>query len=260
VKEHPRLLGKDSEEAKRVFRIGHDTRPVAYLKERIRSTDIGLAKLDEDEVVFENRFQNIDAVAQRFLHSSEINLWDEFLISSFANGKQHKLVSMGMRFVIKRKAGTMSCITAKQIVCAGNDPVLTSRSRTGHVACGAVLVKCRDGKNRKISKKTVLERGEVCAMFPYADLQANDTPGRHIQDYFVFADMFDPLIEDKWSIVPCPAVGSEPAHEVNTYDEDMDLGGAAVEEIEDEIERAPQPSIQLKRWDSFAQEGHDGAE
>jgi hypothetical protein len=250
VKQRPGLLGKDDEEAKRVFQFVQSIqskRPVGYLKERVLSTDIGLAKLDENEVVFENNFPKMGTVAKRFLHSREIKIWDEFLLSSSAPGKPpHKLVSMGMRFVIKHNEGKKSCITAKQILCAGNDPALTSKLRTSNPACGAVLVKCRDGKDRSISQEKVLEKGLVCAMFPYADLQANDQPGRYIQDYFMFADVFDPLIEDKWTIVPGPAAGSGTAQAVKTWDEILErlwgkMREASVED-DDEVERSTGPS------------------
>lgn len=75
-------------------RDGAKTRESRGVTERVRNTDIALAKLNDD-VTFENRFSDIDADAKVLVPSSNIKQKDQFYINSFVTGRQF-LVSAGV--------------------------------------------------------------------------------------------------------------------------------------------------------------------
>jgi len=221
-KQYPGLLGKDDDEAKRVFIVvqGEKGTKVGYVKERVGKTDIALAKLD-DGIVFQNTFMDVNATAKRFLHSERVGLWDVFYVDGFSTGKQ-RLMSLGRRFQVARKRGQphyhlaapdgddeaflppddIAYISAKHGVCATGQPILTTKPYIRDSARGAVLLRCRDGLKPRDTEATVMARGEICGMFHFADLTARNAAGAG--EYVIYADAFDPLIEDGWTIVPGP--------------------------------------------------------
>jgi hypothetical protein len=191
---YPNLLGQENEEAQRVFRVmqGEGGTDVGQIVERVGKTDIALAKL-HDSVTFENTFMDINAVAKRFVHSKEVEYFDEFLIDSFSTGKQ-KLTSLGRRWQIARKAGQphpdlvapggdesmlpsdeVAYVSAVQGVCGTSDPTLLSKPYIRDSTCGAILLRCRMGMARERPEKEVLARGEICGMLHYPDLTARNT-------------------------------------------------------------------------------------
>lgn len=66
-------------------------------------------------------------------------------------------------------------------------------------ASGAVLLRCGYGESRQVSQRTVVERGEICGMMHFADIQAKHA--NQADRYVIYTDAFDPLIEEGWSIV-----------------------------------------------------------
>jgi hypothetical protein len=84
---------------------------------------------------------------------------------------------------------------------------LTQRPYIRDSACGAVLLQCKDGKNPNIAEREVLDRGEICGMWHYADLTARNS--NSAGEYLIYADAFDPLIRDGWSVMPAPGMPEE---------------------------------------------------
>jgi hypothetical protein len=62
--------------------------------------------------------------------------------------------------------------------------------------CGAVLIRWKDGSTAKESETSVLASGEICGMTHYPNLTARY--GSEAGLYVVYADDFDPRIEDGW--------------------------------------------------------------
>ncbi|KAK3363833.1 hypothetical protein B0T25DRAFT_528550 [Lasiosphaeria hispida] len=218
---YPGLFGQDTDEAKRVFRIiqGEAGTEVGRVVTRVGCTDIALASL-HGGIRFENRFLNIPTLAKCLVHSSAIQLNDSFVIDGHTTGAQ-TLRSLGARWQLEKHNKSevippndnysllpdpnVIYIAAKQGVCGTSDPVLTTRPFIRSSACGSVLVRCRKGQGN-LTRKEVLECGEVCGMFHYADLTPKNRTAA--SDYLIYVDAFDPLIEDGWSVVPVP--GQEP--------------------------------------------------
>ncbi|KAK0738140.1 hypothetical protein B0T18DRAFT_421305 [Schizothecium vesticola] len=185
-------------------------------------TDIALAKLNLG-IKFENRLMDVQATAKKLVHSSNIAYYDELLIDAFPTGVQ-RLMSVGSRIAFERGKGShpklrapngdesllppsnVTYIAARQGVCATGDPILTDKPYIRDRACGAVLLRCKDASG-KTSSRDVLARREVCGMFHYADL----TPkyANSASEYLIYAESFDPLIEEGWQVVPLPGEEAE---------------------------------------------------
>jgi len=69
-------------------------------------------------------------------------------------------------------------------------------------ACGAVLVRVREGGKKGCNQNEMLARGEVCGVFHYADL----TPRNRVSaaQYLAYTEVFDPLIKEGWRVVLAP--------------------------------------------------------
>ena len=85
--------------------------------------------------------------------------------------------------------------------------MLTQRPYIRDSAYGAVLLRYKDGTDQSIAEREVLDRGEICGMFHYADLTARDA--NSAGEFLIYADAFDPLILDGWSVIPAPGMREE---------------------------------------------------
>ncbi|KAK5663850.1 hypothetical protein OQA88_53 [Cercophora sp. LCS_1] len=215
---YPTLLGEDDDETRRVFTIvqGEPGTKVGHVVRRVGNTDIALASLGEG-VAFENTFMDIQACAKRLVHSDSINLNDVYLIDGFTTGRQ-RLPGCGARFELDRDPVHPALISLNgdgsllpppgiyvsvvQGVCATMDDVQTKPPSIRGRACGAVLVRVRDGRNLGCKQKEMLARGEVCGILHYADLTPRNRESA--TQYLAYTEVFDPLIEEGWRVVPAP--------------------------------------------------------
>ncbi|KAK1762517.1 hypothetical protein QBC33DRAFT_601374 [Phialemonium atrogriseum] len=222
---YPGRFGQDDDEARRTFEVvqGNPGTPVGFAERRMGDTDIALAKLN-DGVVFENNFMEMAFPAKTLVPSKEQSIGDSYLIDSFTTGKQ-RLLGCGARITIRRRPGMphydLSCrsgteaklppshvayIWLKQGAALTNKPVMILNPYFRDGASGAVLLRCGYGESRQISSRTVMERGEICGMMYFADIQAKHA--NQADRYVIYTDAFDPLIEEGWSIVQAPGADS----------------------------------------------------
>ncbi|OJD19516.1 hypothetical protein AJ78_00487 [Emergomyces pasteurianus Ep9510] len=202
LKENPDKLGNPS-----FFTVCQADIKVGYVSERIGTTDIGLAKLHEN-VFFYNRFLDIDAVGKVLVPSSQISISDQFLIDSFATGRQH-LWSAGVRvlgkergddFLRDRKDGGPpdgKYVVTHQGIYATNDAEILGTPKLRPGMCGSAIVRLKRAKEQS----SCLEDGEICGIMHWADLAMKySTEAR----YFCFAEPVDSLIDDGWKCVSVP--------------------------------------------------------
>ena len=220
-KAHPGTFGHSTTESQRLFEVtqGNPGTRVGFVRERIGETDIALAQLDEG-VVFENSFMEMDYSAKSFVRSTDQSYTDEYMIDSFTTGKQ-KVRGNGRRYQIQRRPGEphyhlraiegkedllppdkVAYIELEQGACVTNDPIMHRKPYIREGVCGAVLLRCKDGKRREMRQAEVMACGDVCGMMHFADLQAIRTS--QADNYICYADAFDPLIDDGWKIVKVP--------------------------------------------------------
>lgn len=228
---HKDLFGQDTAEAKRVFRVIQGTTPgknVGYVRERIGKTDIALIKL-HDGIIFENVFFGGNVSAKCFVHSKHVKDGDVFLIDGFTTGQQEVTtdgarwpVSRPGQLVVPESEGTdeerlmllpephVKYLTGRQGVSATQLPTLRSKPFVRDSVCGAVWLRTELGgkKGRRDRSKSVVEKGEVFAMCHYADLTSVYSTATGV--YLMFADTFDPLIAENWTIVPTQGSAAEP--------------------------------------------------
>ncbi|KAK0701465.1 hypothetical protein B0T21DRAFT_417174 [Apiosordaria backusii] len=229
----PELFGMDCPEAQQFFRAaqGDPGTRFGYLHERIGKSDIGLVKMDVG-VIFENKFMEFDASAKTFLEGKKIKLNDKFVIDSYPTGKQY-LTAVGFRNILggrrrgrhsefhksqkadpsKLPSDDVAYVTLEQGMYAtdtikmGKEPHMRAR------ACGAVLVRCGIAAEPKTPETTILARGEVAGMLHYADIiPAYETSAKKL---ICYADSFDPLINEGWTIVPPVEESSEESSDEN---------------------------------------------
>ncbi|KAH6619269.1 hypothetical protein B0J18DRAFT_433675 [Chaetomium sp. MPI-SDFR-AT-0129] len=207
------LLGKDNDDARQVFAMARgepETKKIGHVVKRVGNTGIALASLLE-EVTFENIFMDIKTCAKRLVHSSSLHVGDMYVV----DGK--RLLGLGARFELNRRPvhresvspsgdgapppPPVTYVSRIQGVSATTDDMKDGPPYTRDRACGALLVRVRDGgEGEDSSPKEMLARGEVCGVFHYPD----PTPmyRTHIAEYLVYTDVFDPLIEEGWRVVP----------------------------------------------------------
>jgi hypothetical protein len=214
-KEHPNAFGSTKTESQDIFqaRQGDDLgTTVGFVRERLGETDIALAQLKND-TIFENAFIEMPYRPRTLLHSDLVNVGDDFVVDSFVTGKQ-KLRNLGKRFQFGRRRGQPNpdivdvggplptegarYIAAEQGVSATNDAFMTKKPYIRAGICGAVLLRCKNVKQRALTEPEVMELGEVAGMVHFCDLQLKKcgTP----YNYFVYSDSFDPLIDDGWKV------------------------------------------------------------
>lgn len=165
----------------------------------------------------------IDATPKKFLTSEKQQKGDMYLIDTFATGKQY-LVGSGRRFMFEQERGrshsnlyyppgcnpeklrqnNVKYIALEQGAYATTSPIILKKPYIRDSVCGAAILRCKlaTQKKRLLSSDDILERGEIGGMMHFADLQLkyNDNAAQ----YFVYADTFDPLVDDGWTIVPEP--------------------------------------------------------
>ena len=206
-------FGMTDPESQRIFQVvqGNSGSRVGFVRERVGNTDIALTQLDEG-IVFENNFMEMEYAAKIFLHSRHQSFTDEYILDSFTTGKR-KLRGHGRRFQIERRPGRphyhlvtleggahapppteviltiltgqralppdkVAYIALEQGACVTNDPIMQHKPQIRAGVCGAVLLRCRDGRKRKDRQGAVMERGEICAMMHFADLLQGQERGR----------------------------------------------------------------------------------
>ncbi|KAK1752827.1 hypothetical protein QBC47DRAFT_272384, partial [Echria macrotheca] len=212
---YPGILGQDTDEAKRVFgvRQGGPGTYVGHVVERVGGTDIALIKLAPG-IEFENSFFDTHVVAGQFVHSANLSSNERYMIDGFPTGRQG-LDGVGVRYPFKRgprnkhphpiePPGTeysfpydeVTYIQVAQGVCGTSDPVLTSKPFIRDSVCGAVLLR----GTAKSLKGEAAERiyADVVGMCHYADLTPKNAA--MAQYYLMYADSFDPLIDEGWDI------------------------------------------------------------
>ncbi|KAK1830393.1 hypothetical protein QBC39DRAFT_261131 [Podospora conica] len=230
-KKYQKEFDQDSGETRRIFsvrqgRSGEDSGiDVGRVVRRVGETDIALAKL-KPGVLFENRLMEADATAKKLVHSSRVVDYEQFLVDSFATGVQ-RFISVGSRVAFDRgdqdrlvaPNGDKSLllpidvtyIAGKQHVCASGEAVLTRRPFVWERACGSVLLRSKGpplaGENPFSTDGSALDRGEVVAMFRYADL--TDKYTHSASEHLIYAESFDPLIKEGWQVVPLPGKEAE---------------------------------------------------
>lgn len=231
LEKHPDLFGKDTDEAKRVFRLvqgyapavdGADMKagtPIGYASERIGNTDICLAKLS-DGIQFENQFFD-DPEPRRspktFLPWKNIEEGDLMLMDSFVTGPQ-QFIALGWRKVVmlrersnRRHASSLrkpshtapqpdmdtDWVITNQKIHGKNINNITKESRIRRSACGSVLVDCgRLSDSKKVPPKWVAG-DRVAGMIHWVDVKETYNAGQVL----MFSDSFDPLAAVGWSIV-----------------------------------------------------------
>lgn len=217
----PTRLGEDSDRARQIFKMvqGEPGTEVGHVVKRVGSTGIALASLLE-EVAFENTFMDIKACAKTLVHSNSLQVNDMYVTDGPASSRQ-RLVGLGARFELSIRRpvhrellsqsgdgappppAPVRYVSAIQGVSAMMDDGQNGPPYTRGRACGAVLVRVRDGSGQKDSSpREMLARGEVCGVFHCAD----PIPMRResVAEYLVYTDVFDPLIEEGWRVVPAP--------------------------------------------------------
>ncbi|OAA53506.1 hypothetical protein SPI_09434 [Niveomyces insectorum RCEF 264] len=214
-KRHPGLLGQDTEEARRVFRVAqggsgnHDGKPgttVGFLRERLPNSDIGLVQLERG-VAFKNGMAGGEGVRpKKLLSLQDLNELDEYQFASFVTGTQ-MLRCIGLRAAFERRRGgaahphllppdSHAYVSCAQGVFATNEPALKGQPNIRASVCGSVLLR-RKKRHTNDQPEHLLERGEVCAMMPYADMQLLYGTAN---DLLIYADAMDALVEDGWTV------------------------------------------------------------
>ncbi|KAJ4265377.1 hypothetical protein NW762_004665 [Fusarium torreyae] len=219
---HPEQFGLSDLESRATFRVVQGQNPgtnVGFVTERIGETDIALAKLDDNDT-FDNQFMEMECAPKVLLHSKNVKDGDKFIIDSFTTGKQ-VLLSIGCRIAFRRrprgqpthdiilpKAKEHLCpsphlpyIVSKQGVYATDAVGMSKKPFIRDGVCGAVLLRAsKRGGNE--AQAVGIQRGEIGGMMHFADVQL-----KHMNDassFFVYADVFDPLIEQGWTVVQQP--------------------------------------------------------
>ncbi|PGH23036.1 hypothetical protein AJ80_02951 [Polytolypa hystricis UAMH7299] len=137
---------------------------------------MALTKLDEG-VEFRNRFLDIidDCVPKRLVSGREIAPGEMMVMDSFATGRRLQLQCAGVRAynanrprsVAKDNSPPGDYVILGQGVFATNAPEILARPKIRAGLCGAVIVRNLTGS----SKEKVLDKGEICGIMLWADLE-----------------------------------------------------------------------------------------
>ena len=224
----------DSEYESAPEKLGHATHfsvtqgetRVGYVQGRIGTTDIGLAKLD-DNIAFQNRFLDLDTTARCFLPFDNINISDEFLFDSFVTGKQ-RMRCAGVRI---RKAGQRreelvgnkehlpdsgNWIELCQGIYATGSPEIRGAPKIRAGVYGSALI--RVSIAGETNDPAILQRGEVAGFMHWSDLRRkNDVTGQ----LFCFAQSAEDLMQEGWSVVQVAEKRKEESREATVVDDDF---------------------------------------
>jgi hypothetical protein len=197
------------------FKVIQGNTHIGHVAERIGTTDIGLAKLN-DGITFTNRFLDIPASAKSLLALADMEVGDEFMIDSFVIGVQ-RLSCLGCilqrigdgrekTFIQKRDVegklaplpGDGRIMFLRQGIFATSAPEINACPQVREGACGAALIRCK--KSPEIGMLTeTLAKGEIGGFMHWADLQRKSTmPGELV----CVTDCLDDLVEEGWGVVP----------------------------------------------------------
>jgi hypothetical protein len=218
IQKNPDMFGSPS--ACKVIQ-GDPGTEVGFVHERIKATDVALAKL-LPSIEFRNEFMEIDARPKRLLPLKQIRVADEFLIDSFVTGKQ-RLKCVGVRFPLKRRENARShphrigpeshlppdeniYIELRQGIYATNEPKILKQPKIREGVCGAVLVRCRQRSNPLRTLDSVLKDGEVAGFIHFADLQSKGD----VDTLLCYADSFEELASEGWKVVQTAEKRKEP--------------------------------------------------
>jgi len=213
----------DDAEAQKIFRAsqgvtadGHAGTTVGFVVKRMGPTDIALLQL-EPGVAFDNTFMEVEASPKKLCRSEETRVGDLFFIDSYATALQ-QLMGLGKRAALSRPrravahpelyapAGhhdklppdNITYIRIKHGVYSMEAPVIKSKPQIRGSACGSVLLRYKDMKKHMAD---VLKDGEIFGMMHLTDLQQKHRESTgNASAFLVYADSFDPLIEDGWAI------------------------------------------------------------
>jgi hypothetical protein len=219
VPKNPDMFGSPS--ACRIIQ-GDPGTEVGFMHERIKKTDVALAKL-LPSIEFRNEFMEIDARPKRLLPLRQIRIGDEFLIDSFVTGRQ-RLGCVGLRLPLKRRQNARShprlkgpesllppdeniYIELGQGIYATNEPKIPKSPKIREGVCGAVLLRCHQRINPSRTLDSVLKDGEVAGFMHFADLQSK-LGGDALLCY---ADSFDELASEGWEVVQAAEKRKEPS-------------------------------------------------
>jgi hypothetical protein len=218
AQKHPEMFGSPG--ACRVIQ-GDPGTEVGFVHERIKTTDVALAKL-LPSIEFRNEFMEIDARPKRLLPSKQIQIADEFLIDSFVTGKQ-RLRCVGKRLPLERRQNARShphlmapeshlppdeniYIQLRQGIYATNELKIPKQPKIREGVCGAVLVRCRQRSNPLRTLDSVLKDGEVAGFMHFADLQSKGG----VDTLLCYADSFDELASEGWEVAQATEKRKEP--------------------------------------------------
>ncbi|KAJ4307535.1 hypothetical protein N0V84_012661 [Fusarium piperis] len=214
---YPDRFGKTDADAMNTYKVLQGDNPgsvVGFVHERMGDTDIALAEL-QDGIVFENKFMEMDVAPKRFLRTTEQKMGDTYIFDSFATGKQ-RVIGLGTRFtlgwrppkahptlVVPEGAENMMPVNGVKYIAfiqgafATNSPEIIKQPQIRDSVCGSVLVRSMLAENQR--GRQVQEKGEIAAMMHFCDLQSKYSS--KAEDYMMYADSFDPLIDAGWTIV-----------------------------------------------------------
>ncbi|KAI1372472.1 hypothetical protein F4677DRAFT_463290 [Hypoxylon crocopeplum] len=198
-KKYPGRFGQTDVETQRLYQVnqgvveGKPGTRVGFVCERLGDTNIALAQLDNG-IKFEKGFMELNASEKVLIASKDLNYRDRYIMDSFVTGKQ-MLQGLGRRNLLERPRRSVA-----------HPDIFVSRGRYDALPSDNVsYIKCRQD-DRKTPVAEVLKRGEICGMFHYADLQAKHAS---VAQYIIYADSFDPLIEDGCTIVQSEGLEKE---------------------------------------------------
>ncbi|KAF3905139.1 hypothetical protein ABW21_db0206691 [Orbilia brochopaga] len=168
--------------------------------------DVALAQLDEG-IIFENQFfSDLKTTPKVLLQSDQCTWKAEFLVESFAKGCE-KLLAGGEYVTSKTRSQRaqaqpiisrgmpipdliLDYVTCRQKIFISHGQEIL-RPRLPDSNYGSVLVRF------KSNTEIVLDRGEICAMTHWKNIQSRFATAREL---LIFVDAFDSLIEDGWEV------------------------------------------------------------
>ncbi|KAJ6256136.1 hypothetical protein Dda_8971 [Drechslerella dactyloides] len=216
-KTHPGALERNDAETREIFQVVQGTKEdggpgtrVGWVEKRFGDSDVIIAQLDEG-ITFENKIlSGLDTEPKVLLRSDELCETDEFLTESYAGGRERlRLAGVLARLTKRSQRSQAHPITSRggsiqntnethircrqQIYMRSGYEILRPRRPDG--SPGSVLVRCATQVDDEITD--VLERGQICAMVHSKNIRQRCATAR---DLLVFAESFDPLIDDGWEV------------------------------------------------------------
>jgi hypothetical protein len=171
--------------------------------------DVEVGKLKEtygDDIVlveatqpFSNKLLEVDAEAQRFIHSDLLEFGDFLVMDSAFTGKQ-KLRFWGVRAGRRRPSmgwqgpvADYDYVVVEQGVCSVDQPVIDKSPIVRRGVCGTPLILA----GRDFIDETLLSNGLVGGFMCYTDCL---TLGENRQILYCFCQTVDELIDDGWEV------------------------------------------------------------